>query len=218
MTFVIDGVEKTAYVHDDAEPAALGLRVLRWLRQARHHALRDSGDPEQALPALAQAIRQLRSVTSDHPPSPADIARLREFANTHVSSGSLEDWHVLLRDTQGDPALILAAGVIEHHAEFPQASNLAGCGYVIDLDNSCLEVYHGLQTRPHSRGRFAGRPPVQPGWHPVALHASWPLNSLPPEHEFTTATALPDDDDTPPWWHGYGTPKDDPHHRHATER
>ncbi|MCP2339233.1 hypothetical protein [Actinomadura rupiterrae] len=178
ITFAADGVEKTTYNHSDSYPGGVGIQVLGWLRAAR-----------DSLDAVRERVTALRVVGPDEKPTAEDIERLARYADTGVSSRRLDDWYVLLRETQGDPHAILDAGVIEDASEFPLDSLFAEWGYVIDLDAETFEVYRGFQDHSHSRGRFAGRGTAKhtnltAGYYPVALAASWPLSALPDDDDF----------------------------------
>lgn len=176
IAFAVDGQVKVAYNHSDSYPDWLGVRVLRFLREANHAAIRKQ----------AQA---LRVVTGGDKPTAEDAARLARWTDTGVGNQSTDDWYCLLRETQGDPAAMLDAGVIEDASGFPANSLFAEWGYVIDLDgDGRFEVYEGFQRSPHNRGRFAGMKGGSDGYAPVALRASWPLAQLPSEAEFLSAT------------------------------
>lgn len=176
ISFVADGVEKTAYNHNDSYPGGLGLDVLNWLR--REHMGR-----------AARLARELRVIRDGDEPTEADIERLKPYADLGVSRRSLDDWYCLLRHTQGNPAAMLDAGVIEDASHFPTDSLFAEYGYVIDFDASRLEAYVGFQKAPHDEGRFAGRtgPDDSRDYFPVRLVASWPLDALPTDGEFVKA-------------------------------
>lgn len=147
ICFVVDGRPRTAYCHNDSEPASVGVEVLRWLRTA-------TADME----SLRQQVQNLRDVDYSMKPTAEDIQRLLPYAR---SGGSLEDWDNLLRRTQGNPALILEAGVILDQTWFAADSLHAEWGYVIDLDGEGLfEVYRGRQRKPHQLGRFAAMEPI----------------------------------------------------------
>ena len=171
--FVVDGTEKIAYNHFDSYPSGLGEVVRSWLSSADVDATRD----------LARALRVVDPQSS---PTSEDVEALRELTDLNVGRRSVDDWHVLLRHTQGKPGLMLKAGVIEDAKEFPADSLFAEWGYVVDFDTDVFEAYKGFQTAPHAGGRFAGRAsePDSPGYYPVRLVASWPLAELPTAAEF----------------------------------
>lgn len=100
MAFVVDGETKAGYVHWDSYPSGLGVGVLEWL----HSALN-----EQTGKVLTQ-VRNLVVVNDETTPTAEQIEALKQYANTLVSSKSLDEWYVLLRETQGDPAKTLEAG------------------------------------------------------------------------------------------------------------
>jgi hypothetical protein len=171
--FVVDGTEKIAYNHSDSYPEGLGRLVLDWLRTAQLDDVR----------RLAAALRVVGPKST---PTADDIERLRPYANPGVATGSLDDWYVLLHATQGNPAAILDAGVIEDASSFPADSLYAEWGYLVDLDTGVFEVYRGFQETPHRNGRFADRPTRIPptGYQPCALVASWKLDALPTDEAF----------------------------------
>ncbi len=176
ITFVVDGAEKTCYIHDNAYPGAAGLDTLNWLRR-EHHGFAE------------RQARNLRPVDDNVPPAPADVDRLAPYTDLTVSKRSTADWYCLLRRTHGNPAAILDAGWFEPADDFPADSLYAEYGYVIDFDTKVLEAYVGFQEAPHNRGRFAGRTTQfgANGYHAVALAASWTLSALPSDDEFVAA-------------------------------
>jgi hypothetical protein len=177
--FVVDGTEKIAYNHSDSYPSGLGTDVLGWLRKAH-------------LGAARRQAAELRAVEADSKPSPEDIERLRGYADMGVGTQQVDDWYVLLRHTQGNPAAMLDAGVIEDASQFPADSLFAEWGYVVDFDEETFEVYQGFQNAWHSKGRFAQLEPRDRShsgetYYPVALIASWPLHALPTDETFIAA-------------------------------
>lgn len=169
--FVVDGEVKVTYNHADSYPSGLGSDVLDWLKRA------DLDD------AAARA-RQLELVTDAVPPTPAQVERLRQFHDPRVSTGSTTEWYSLLRHTQGDPAAVLAAGVMLDGVAFAADSLFCEWAYVVDFDRQKLEVYRGFQTAPHADGRFASDTPDRRGYYPIRLVAEFSFDDLPPDEEF----------------------------------
>lgn len=174
--FVVDGTEKIAYNHFNSYPSALGCNVLEWLSKAH-------------LGGAQRLASALRVVDPESAPTAEDIERLRAYANSNVGTQRIDEWYVLLRETQGNPAAMLDAGVIEDGHEFPLDSLFAEWGYLVDFDARTFEAYRGFQGAPHDKGRFAGRTgeDTDARYHPVALVASWPLDALPTKDEFMAA-------------------------------
>jgi hypothetical protein len=182
ISFVVDGETKTAYNHHDSYPDGLGVTVLDWLRMAHEGGAR----------RMASA---LRVVEPNSHPTDEDIERLAPYASTHVGAQRMDDWYVLLRGTQGNPAAILDAGVIEDASNFPADSLFAEYGYVVDFDARMFEAYEGFQKSPHDKGRFADLAGIDdsPGYYPVALVASWSFDSLPTDDEFVKSVGGDDE-------------------------
>lgn len=184
LGFVIDGTEKIAYNHFDSYPSGLGSDVLSWLRIAA----------SEGVEHIEERARALTVVEADSTPTAEQIEQLREFANLNVGEQTVDDWYVLLRETQGKPGAILQAGYMEDAHDFPRDSLFAEYGYLVDLDAKVFEAYRGFQTSEHDRGRFAARGPADRSpsslgdiYYPCALVASWPLDQLPTDDEFSAA-------------------------------
>lgn len=202
ITFVVDGEEKTAYNHWDSYPSALGETVLHFLAAHRHEVTCDLH--KGASGAVVDQARKLRVVDGASKPTAEDIARFSKFSWSAAQHGGGKDlrdgqeWYDLLHETQGKPALILEAGVIEDARDFPRDSLFAEWGYVVDFDAGKFEVYEGFQKSRHDKGRFADRTPPNHkvgGYFPVALIASWPLDALPDDAAFIAATEGDDEDE-----------------------
>jgi hypothetical protein len=182
--FVADAKASIAYNHFDSYPSALGGKMLAWLRGAD-------------LDAAAAEVRALRVVAPGSEPTDADIAALKDFYNYNPGADARSErptWYQLLRGIQGEPELMLKAGVIEDASTFPADSLFAEWGYVVDFDAQTFEVYKGFQRAPHSEGRFATEAPNGDGYFPVRLVAGWPLKSLPSAAEFDVAFGDFDDE------------------------
>jgi hypothetical protein len=184
LGFVIDGQEKIAYNHSDSYPSGLGVDVLAWLRVAA----------SEGTEHVAERARALRPAEGE--PTDEDIEHLAPYANYGVGrQGPRPEWYQLLRETQGNPSNILAAGVFEDASGFPLDSLFAEYGYLVDLDRGLFEAYRGFQSSPPTKGRFVGREPRDPdgGYHPCALVAEWKLAELPSDEDFLAA--LDDEED-----------------------
>lgn len=192
--FVIGGDEKIAYNHFDSYPSGLGSNVLSWLWRNRHALICDEVHRGE-VGGPVDLARKLRVVDPNSKPTAEDVERLRGYTNTNVGTQQVDDWYVLLRETQGNPAAILDAGVIEDGSSFPLDSLFAEYGYLVDLDANRFEAYRGFQKAEHDKGRFATRSGARDGYHPCALVASWPLDELPTNGEFEAAFVSDEDED-----------------------
>lgn len=194
--FVADGIEKIGYNHNDSYPDGLGVNVLNWVIGNQHGLTCDIRRGESGGPA--DLIRRLRVIDSNAEPTEAEIKQFKGTYNPNVGGRSERPtWYQLLRETQGNPAAILRAGAIEDASNFPADSLFAEWGYMVDLDAQTFEVYRGFQTEPHDRGRFARRDPRDMSvgrYYPVALAASWPLDSPPTHSEFLSILERDEDE------------------------
>lgn len=174
ISFVIDDQVKTAYNHSDSYPSSLGATMLGWLSTAD-------------LDKSAQLARSLRPIP-DAEPTEADFEQLSSYYDSNVGGRTeAPTWYQLLRRTQGEPELILAAGLFESAADFPADSLFAEYGYVADFDSGVFEAYAGFQHAPHTVGRFASMEPGHEGYAPVRLVGSWPFGALPTLDQLTAA-------------------------------
>lgn len=126
IIFIADRETKAAYNHWDSDPDFLGLTVLRWLRVVRNGH-------------LAEAIKRLKVVSEDVPPTEAERAELEPYTD-HSVGGPDEVWYRLLRQTQGDPDAILACGYVLDVGE-PY-----GWTYTVDADTQTFAVDCGEHT------------------------------------------------------------------------
>lgn len=165
LGFRIDSTDKLAYNHFDSYPSGLGTTIQRWLR-------------ESSLDDVKAQVRALRVVAADTKPSPEDIEALQPWTNLNVSSQCTQDWYCLLHNTQGDPGATLQAGVIVDSASFVADSLFCEWAYVVNFDDSAIEVYRGFQKAPHSDGRYAAET-ADRGYYPIALVRVIPFSDLP---------------------------------------
>lgn len=163
MAFVIDGETKAGYVHFDSYPSGLGADVLEWLHEALN---------EQTGKALTK-VRALKVVNDETEPTAEQIEALKQYANMNVSSKQLDEWYVLLRECQGEPALTLEAGYM-YGVSRVEPYRL-GCGheylYVVDFDK------HEFTASGYGR-----------------LLGNWKFDELPTREAFIAKTEPEDED------------------------
>lgn len=146
MAFVVDGETKAGYVHFDSYPSGLGADVLDWLRASWQRY------------EVYALVRSLKVVDDDTAPTPEQIEALKRYANTNVSSRQLDEWYVLLRETQGDPAATLEAGYMygDTKIEPYRVGYFGEYTYVVDFDAKAFTAWgHGKRLGTWS---FAGLP------------------------------------------------------------
>lgn len=155
--FVIDGEVKVQYQQFDSYPSGVGADVVAAIQSGK---------------ITPDAVRSIELVEGDSKPTPAQVERLKGYANTGVSTGSLEEWYVLLRETQGDLLAMIEAGHMIDSSEFAADSLFCEWAYLVNLDTNALEVYRGFQKdRDAVKGRFADldsrEVPTGPNGQPV---------------------------------------------------
>lgn len=137
--FVIDGEVKAQYQQFDSYPSGVGTDVVAAIQSGK---------------ITPDAVRSIVLVDGDSKPTKAQAERLAQFANTNVSTGSLDEWYVLLRETQGDLLAMIEAGHMIDSSEFAADSLFCEWGYLVNLDTETLEVYRGF-NQGATVGRFA---------------------------------------------------------------
>jgi len=175
VTFVTkDGVVKSAYNQYDAYPEGVGVSVLSFVRKAT---------TTENIKAVTRLIDNLTVVSQKVEPTAQQISELSMFADTKVSTGELSEWYVLLRRTQGNPAMILYSGHVEDMTDFGKDSLFCEWAYAINMQDNTFEVYEGFQKTPATKGLWAGSH-MKDGYGSVERVAVWPLNDLPSDEEF----------------------------------
>lgn len=176
--FVLDNQIKASYQQFDSYPTGVGLTVLSFAR-----GLTDLVD-------LRRQVSKLKVVPEQGKPTKAQRDALTKRAGITVEEG--EDWYWALRSTQGQPARILESGYILDSADFGKDSLFCEWAYLINTDDSTLEVYEGFQEEPHSAGRWALPEGVTPepsyeggaSYYPVKLVATFRLSALPSDEDW----------------------------------
>lgn len=173
ITFRVNGENKACYQQFDAYPDGMGTDVLSFLRG-------------KDLAILKQAVVDLKVVSDATPPTPEQIEALKGYANKNVDNGSLDNWYVLLRETQGNPEAILACGYVEDSFSFGHDALFCEWAVVVDMDELTYDVYSGFNNGP-SVGLWSDQPPPSAnnsGYTSVTRIASFPLADLPSDKDF----------------------------------
>jgi hypothetical protein len=149
-----------AYTHYDAYPRGLGIAVLKFCMETTDWA------------ALRQSASDLVVIDDLGTPTDEQLKQLKQLAGRwgRWYSGEGASWYAHLAETQGELALILAAGFIAYpgrEAVRGRADMSIDWSYIVDLDEHEFRVY---------RGTLAGD-----------LVGSWPLDRLP---DYETFVAL----------------------------
>jgi hypothetical protein len=164
--FVIDGETKVTYNHFDSYPGGLGTDLVKAL---------GNWDPQN----LLASARALKMVNADDKPTTEQQQTLAGYADLTVSTQSLDEWYVLLRDTQGDMQATLDAGFMIDSFAFGFDSLFCEWGYVINLDGdgATFEIYKGFQKSTTDTGlwRDGG---MDHDYGPIALIERLSLDTL----------------------------------------
>lgn len=185
VTFVTtDGAVKSSYMQYDAYPTGVGKEVLSFLHKAA---------TTENIDAMTKLIDDLVVVSQETKPTQRQQDDLRMYADPRVSTGELDEWYVLLRRTQGNPALTLHSGHIEDTTSFGNDSLFCEWVYAINMHDKTFEVYEGFQKgKVAQHGIWAGAP-VTGDYGSVERVAVWPLTDLPNEEEFINALVAEED-------------------------
>jgi hypothetical protein len=182
--FQVDGLVKVGYNQYDSYPDGRGLQVLDFVRRNTT----DSVGP------LIEKARRLKVVNDKINPTPADVVALQQYTNLEVSAQSTADWYCLTHHSHGDLQAILDCGYILDGADFAYDSLFCEWGYIVDLDNLCLDVYKGFNEAVPTEGIWAGDERHTRGYYAINRVASFPFTSLPEPGAFLDQLE-PDEED-----------------------
>jgi len=155
--FYSQGTEKVTYNHYDSYPVGLGYQILQYL---------DSRDRDMDKIRNDFDMIQLVKETSRPSKKQVEICRNAGVSDLTVSEGKVTDWYCLLREAQGDLTQNVKAGLMIDSKEFLYDSLFCEWAYIINIDDSLLEVYKGGQ-KSAGEGRYSKR---------HYLHDSWPYD------------------------------------------
>jgi hypothetical protein len=127
--FKIDGKNKLTYNHSDSYPDGLGADLVDEMKG-------------MDLKWLKTKAKKIRLVDEDSKPTKKDKARLKEFSNLAVSTGTDDDWYCLLRDCQGSIMRTVEAGVmLDYNSFFSDTEASCQWAYVIDFDDNTFKIH-----------------------------------------------------------------------------
>lgn len=177
----IDGQSKLSYNQFDGYWSGVGQEIIDELK-ADIAALGVEG----AVGTWKQKARTMILVNEDSKPTPDQIEKCRSLGliDLSVSEQSEDDWYCLLRETHGSILKRLNAGFMLDGSDFIKDSLFCEFAYVLNLDEECLELYKGFQTKRHDKGRYVTEAPGyiahdKTGYWACALVASIPISAIP---------------------------------------
>jgi len=163
-----NGIDKVAYNHCDSYPSGLGKLAIEFIKR----------NNLQGLKAIEQGIRL---VDEEGSPSDEDLKKYDAFCNMNV--GGPEEgisWYKLLRNAQGDfEAFENGLDVMIDGADFLKDSLFCEWAYIINLDDSVLEIYKGFNKSEYAAGRYAKVVHEEPcDFQGVKLFKTIPFNEI----------------------------------------
>lgn len=137
-----NGVDKLTYNHWDSYPDCLGESVVEFCKST-------------SIAEMNEIFDRIIMVEEGSKPTKKQIVECIEFYDSGVSTGSVEDWYCLLRETQGNLNVYKnGLGYMIDSGEFIKDSLFCEYAYIINLDTNCLEFWVGFQDKPCEGNRY----------------------------------------------------------------
>lgn len=142
--FRINNEDKVTYNNFDSYPGGLGDEVVTFIKN-------------NAISVLEAAANNIKLVPAKSMPTGEQIEKYKHYADTDVSTGSLYEWYVLLRNVQGNlQAYVDDLDYMIDKREFLKDSLFCEYAYIINLDTKKLEFYKGFNNKKlKNKGRYA---------------------------------------------------------------
>lgn len=183
LGFVVDGQVKITYSPYDSYPSGLGAEVLSfvrriveegnlplWRKLANDLVLHDGEQKVESHDLeLARQIVELDNET-----------RRKTLVRGTFVVTTESPWEEVLTTLNGNPEKILTMGHVVEEPYFAADSLFCEWGYVINFDESTIEVYKGFQSSPGT-GRFYPVDGPISGYWPISLVATHHFDALPEE-------------------------------------
>ncbi len=124
-----NGEDKLSYNHFDSYPDYLGRSLM--------HEIKDV-----SVESLNKVFDNIVMVQSDGKATPEQIEECKQWGDTGVSTGDLEDWYCLLRNAQGslNPFLDGLKYMLDS-GDVMASDSWCEWGYIVNLDTNMFEVY-----------------------------------------------------------------------------
>jgi len=113
-------------------------------------------------------------------PTEDQICKCQQFRliDLSVSERSADDWYCLLRKAHGNLELYSKVGLMIDNSEFLKDSLFCEWAYIVNLDDESLDVYHGFQKEPPTKGLFSGNTESRNDYYPVDMIKSYPISNI----------------------------------------
>jgi hypothetical protein len=131
--FYKNGVTKASYNHYDSYPEELGVKIMKFIE-------------ETPVTELNQIFDKIIMVNGGSKPTAEQINQCIQYYCPDVSTGKVDDWYALLRESQGElNAYKEGLPFMIDSADFIKDSLFCEWAYLINLDTNTFEVYRGFQ-------------------------------------------------------------------------
>ena len=144
-----NGQDKITYNHYDSYPEELGENIINFCR-------------ETSIQEMMEIFDRIVLVDNEKKPTKKQIKECQKKRWTHVDITyeteahiNCIDWYTLLRETQGNLNFYkrgLSYMIDDHN--FIKDSLFCEYGYIINLDENCLEFWMGFQNKPQKGNRY----------------------------------------------------------------
>lgn len=161
-----NGVDKLTYNHWDSYPDCLGHDVVEFCKST-------------SIKEMNEIFDRIVLVEEGSKPTKKQIAECIEFYDESVSTGKLDDWYCLLRETQGN-LNVYKNGLkyMINSCEFIKDSLFCEYAYIINLDTNCLEFWRGFQDKPCKDNRYGTETHDNLGkYHPCKMISYYALDT-----------------------------------------
>jgi len=140
--FKYEGKHKVMYNQFDSYPDGLGHWVAEFVQLVQK---------EKGWDVLKENVANLEVVDEGDKPTKKQQEKYACYADTRVSSRSLDEWYVLMRKLQGDKILHEVykgkVGHIPDARKFIEDSLFCEYAYIVNLDTMCLDCYNGGRNK-----------------------------------------------------------------------